>query len=102
MNATTVAGNGSSVNLTLECPAGITLDADSNLFIVDNIKHRVVSVVAGVGECIFGCTGVGSTMDRFEFPWSLAFDSRGNLFVTDGNNKRMQKFQLVDRGQCGE
>ena len=33
----------------------------------------------------------GSAPGRFNNPWSLALDSRGNLYVADSQNHRVQK-----------
>ncbi|CAF1499045.1 unnamed protein product, partial [Rotaria sordida] len=48
------------------------------------------------GECIVTCTGIGGNgIDTLNGPFSLAFDSYGSLFVSDGNNNRVQKFQIL-------
>ena len=96
-----MAGSGSTVTLALECPVSITLDADGNLFIVNNLKHRVVRVAGGVGDCIVGCSSMGAAANQLQFPWAIAFDNQGNLFVSDRQNHRIQKFQIAIN-QCGE
>jgi hypothetical protein len=35
--------------------------------------------------------GAGSKPGQFNNPWSLALDSRGNLYVADSQNHRVQK-----------
>ncbi|CAF1330964.1 unnamed protein product [Rotaria sordida] len=48
------------------------------------------------GECIAVCTGVsGNGIDTLNGPFSLAFDSYGSLFISDGQNNRVQKFQIL-------
>ncbi|MED6314820.1 MAG: hypothetical protein VX704_07275, partial [Verrucomicrobiota bacterium] len=35
--------------------------------------------------------GAGSAPGQFNNPWSLALDSKGNLYVADSQNHRVQK-----------
>jgi hypothetical protein len=35
--------------------------------------------------------GAGSKQGQFNNPWSMALDSRGNLYVADSQNHRVQK-----------
>jgi len=101
INAITVAGYGSNSILTLDCPSGITLDADGYLFIVSYSQHRVVVVGGGKDRCIVGCNGTaGSAANLLYYPTILAFDIEGNPFVGDYGNNRIQKFQLIGSNQC--
>ena len=83
---------------TLNCPTGIILDADDYLFIVDSGNNRIIGSAPGGFRCLVGCSGTsGSASDQLNNPWSLSFDSYGNIFVTDQNNHRIQKFlQSID------
>ena len=94
LNATTVAGNGSST-ITLYRPSGIVLDADKYLYIADRDNHRIVGQGPNGFRCLVGCTGVGSASNKLLFPFSLSFDIYGNLFVVDRENHRIQKFNLM-------
>lgn len=48
------------------------------------------------GVCIVGCTGTtGVGLKQLSAPRDLAFDSNGNLYVSDQGNNRIQKF-LID------
>jgi DNA-binding beta-propeller fold protein YncE len=94
-NGITVAENVKVDNKDLNCPTGITLDGEDYLFIVDSSHHRIVRSGPNGFECLVGCSIVaGSTSDHLYFPKILAFDSDGNMFVTDRNNDRIQKFVL--------
>ena len=94
-NGITIAGNGSSQNITLNCPTGVVLDTDGYLFIVDSFNHRIVGQGPYGFRCLVGCSGVAGTSSlQLSSPQSMAFDSYGNLYVTDRNNSRVQKFDL--------
>ena len=83
------------VNNILNCPTGVILDSDNNLYIVDHF-NRIVRSRESIFECLVGCTNEpGSTSSTLDNPFSLAFDSYGNIFVTDMNNNRIQKFTLI-------
>jgi hypothetical protein len=99
----TVAGNGTLGAFTLSCPTGVVLDADKYLFIVDSINHRIIGSGPNEFRCIVGCSGsTGSASNQLNYPQSMAFDSYGNIYVTDQNNHRIQKFIKVNNngGKC--
>lgn len=97
----TVAGNGIPDNLTLNLPTDVILDADGYLFIADNENHRIIRVGSSSYYCVAGCSRVnGSAPDQFQKPYALRFDSRGNIYVADEYNKRIQKFTLATN-TCG-
>ena len=95
-SATTVAGNGASNTIDLNCPSGIILDADGYLFIADSSNNRIVAGSPLGFRCLVGCyDGSGSAGDQLYNPTGLSFDSYGNLFVLDQTNARIQKFMLI-------
>jgi hypothetical protein len=101
LNGTTVAGYTAAISFTLYKPTSVLLDADHYLFIVDSDRHRIVRSWSNGFQCLVGCSGVsGSAPDQLSNPWSLAFDSYGNMFVTDTNNSRIQMF-LLATNSCG-
>ena len=101
-NATTVAGNGASGTVTLLCPAGIVLDGDGYLYIVDQGNHRLIGFGPAGLRCVAGCSGLsGSASDQLSHPATMSFDRDGNIFVTDRDNSRIQKFSLSS-DSCGQ
>ncbi|CAF1035438.1 unnamed protein product [Adineta steineri] len=95
-NGITVAGNTSlNPTITLRCPSGIVLDAEKYLFILDSGNHRIVGSGVNGFRCLVGCDGQGSQSNQLYSPFSLSFDSYGNMFVTDTFNHRIQKFLLM-------
>ncbi len=100
----TVAGNESDETMRLSWPTGVALDADGSLFIVDSGNHRIVESRRNGFRlrCIVGCSNSsGSASDKLSSPWSLSFDSYGNIFVSDWGNNRIQKFNLKTNS-CGK
>ena len=99
---TTVAGNGVSGTITLNCPMSIVLDRNGYLFIADQKNHRIVGAGPTGFRCIVGCSSQnGSASFQLKLPSSLAFDITGNLYVMDSGNGRMQVFSLGSN-TCGK
>ena len=97
-----VVGNGAPGTTTLNYPDIVILDGAGYVFIVDESNFRVVGSGPTGFRCIVGCSGKsGSDANRLSFPFGLSFDNRGNLFVSDASNNRIQKFTLA-RNSCGE
>ncbi len=96
LTAITVAGSTASGTIALSCPSDVILDGDGYLFIVDSNTHRIVAQGSNGFRCIVGCSQVaGSSASQLKFPSSMKFDSYGNIYVTDRDNNRVQKFILI-------
>jgi hypothetical protein len=96
-NGVTIAGRTSqNPTISLSCPSGIVLDAVKYLFIVDQGNHRIVGSGPNGFRCLVGCYGSGSASNQLSSPWSLSFDSYGNMFVIDTDNDRTQKYVLLE------
>lgn len=101
-NGVTVAGQSAPGTIVLYLPTDIVLDGNGYLFIVDCANHRIVGSDANGFRCIAGCTGFsGLRSDQLKYPAAMAFDNYGNIFVTDNNNNRTQKF-LLATNVCGK
>src|SRR5437667_399076 len=106
---TTVAGNrdlgfagdgGAATSASLNYPAGVALDASGNLYIADQINHRIrkvaaatgiITTVAGNGSPAFAGDGGAATGASLNYPAGVALDASGNLYVADGINHRIRK-----------
>lgn len=99
---TVAGGHLKNITIDLDCPKDIKLDNDENLFIVDGFNHRIVRSGPNGFQCLVGCSGKGRgrESDQMNDPYSMAFDSYGNLFVADVGNDRIQKF--VIEKNCGK
>jgi DNA-binding beta-propeller fold protein YncE len=92
----TLAGSTATGTITLSCPSGVVLDGNGYLFIVDSNNHRIVASGPNGFRCIVGCSAVsGSSASQLYYPSAMNFDSYGNIYVTDQDNNRVQKFILM-------
>ncbi|MBD2702915.1 hypothetical protein IC229_19875 [Spirosoma sp. BT702] len=105
---TTIAGNGTAgyggdgglaVNAQLNYPIGIAVDSSSNLFIVDQNNHCIrrvdtngtITTIAGTGVSGFSGDEGLATNAQLNRPFSVAVDNSGNIYIADGNNRRIRK-----------
>ncbi|CAF1515039.1 unnamed protein product, partial [Rotaria sordida] len=97
----TVAGNGMcDINsLSQICsPISVIVDLNRYIFTVDTSFYRILRWApnSNVGECIAACSGnEGLQFDHLSLVYAIAFDSQGSLYVSDQNNNRVQKFQII-------
>jgi hypothetical protein len=64
-------------------------------------NHRIVESDRNGFRCLIGCSGSsGAGSSQLNNPRMMNFDMDGNIFVTDRDNNRIQKFTLVS-GSCG-
>ena len=95
-----VAGDNTSgsASTQLNFPSQVIVDTNQYMYIDERRNARITrwKVGASFGECIAGCTGTsGSASNQLKEPFSLAFDRHGSLYVSDTENHRIQKFQLL-------
>lgn len=96
LHGITVASDKGSLIISLNAPSWMTFDAEMYMFIADNKKHQVVGSSRDGVRCLVGCSGeAGSASYQLNEPSVFAFDSYGNIYVTDFNNNRIQKFTFI-------
>src|SRR6266699_5548734 len=109
----TVAGNGlagfggdggPATDASLNEPIGIAVGPGGDLFIADHTNFRIrrveaatgtITTVAGDGSQGFTGDGGPATSARLNYPFGIAVDSSGTLFIADTQNFRIRR---VDAG----
>ncbi|MFH9347997.1 Teneurin-2 [Kitasatospora sp. NPDC017646] len=85
-------------------PAAVAVDAHGNLFIADEVNHRVrrvdpevlIDTVAGDGSRGGAGDGGAATAAQLSSPCSVAVDAAGVLYIADTDNRRVRRVDGVD------
>jgi len=85
---------GPATSAALSLPSGVAVDSNGNVYIADygNSTVRkvdtkgIITTIAGTGN--YGYSGDGGPANKaaLAFPYSLAFDPAGNLYISDLGN----------------
>jgi uncharacterized protein (TIGR03437 family) len=82
--------NGPAVNAQLYGPIGLALDSAGNLYIADSnnsrirkVSNGIITTVAGNGVSVAAGDGGPATNAQLSYPYSLATDAGGNLYMVD-------------------
>jgi acid phosphatase type 7 len=79
-------------------PSGVAVDGVGNVYAADNYNHTIrkitpdgtVTTLAGLAQYSGSADGTNSDA-RFSYPWGVAVDSAGNLYVADQYNYEIRK-----------
>jgi sugar lactone lactonase YvrE len=107
---TTFAQDQASPNL-------MTTDSAGNVYVAETFYCRISkfapdgssSVIAGVqGQCGFNSDGIPATQAQLNYPYGVALDSKGNLYIGDSSNNRVRMVDtsgiihtIAGNGTCG-
>ncbi len=95
---TVAGGNGMGLSSNqLNGPFGIFIDAMGSIYVADRLNNRIQKFAPGStsltsGTTVAGGNGQGSNANQLDNPIGVFLDTQGNLFVSDNNNQRVQKF----------
>ena len=90
--------NGTGAAATFSGATGVALDSAGNVYLADPGNHAirkispagVVSTLAGTGTRGFS-SSFGDATGSFNFPFGVAVDSSGNVYVADSDNHAIRK-----------
>lgn len=108
----TVAGNGtagysgdggSATSAKINYPNGIAVDSSCNFYFADTSNERVrkvtissgiITTVAGNGTVGFSGDGGAATSAELGYPYGVAIDTHGNIYIGDNNNNRVREVTI--------
>lgn len=91
---------GAATAAQINQPTSLTFDSNGDLYFTDRGNQRVrkitkssgiITTIAGTGAAGFNGDGISATTAQLNYPNEVAFDSAGNLFVSDWQNQRVRK-----------
>jgi cysteine-rich repeat protein len=108
---TTVAGNGAAgsagdggpaIAAELSHPISIAIDSDGAIYIADSANHRIrkvaldgtITTLAGTGTQGDSGDGGPATAAQLRFPYGVAVDQAGSVYIADTGNHRVRKVAL--------
>jgi sugar lactone lactonase YvrE len=94
---TNTPNNGGVSANSISDARGVALDSSGNLYVADTANNRVLFYPAGSTTATrvygqngsFTTNGAGISANNLNFPWGIALDSSGNLYVADWSNNRV-------------
>ncbi|MEW6684379.1 MAG: fibronectin type III domain-containing protein [Nitrospirota bacterium] len=109
LNIYTVAGGGAgdgrpASEIALNAASGVAVDGVGNLYIADQINHRirkmdagtgVVWTIAGTGRMGFAGDGGPASAAQLNSPFGVAVDANGHVYVSDRGNHRLRRIDAV-------
>ena len=93
INGITIVGTSDTYELFY--PTSVVLDVNNQLYIVDSGNIRIIRQTRYGFHCIIGCSESSSSYDELDNPTTMAFDSFGNIYIVNADNRRVAKFLLL-------
>jgi len=94
-------GDGSpAAEAQINTPRGVAVDASGNIYIADTNNYCVrkviaatgiITTIAGTGSYGYSGDGGPATSAQLRFPYDVAVDADGNVYIADQNDHRIRK-----------
>jgi trimeric autotransporter adhesin len=97
---------GLATSAALNLPRGVAIDASGNIYVADAGNNRIrmvtkstgiISTVAGTGSYGYSGDGGLATSAALNYPYGVAIDASGNIYIADTHNHRIRMFSLYLR-----
>ncbi|HEX9160375.1 MAG TPA: NHL repeat-containing protein [Thermoanaerobaculia bacterium] len=92
------SADGSAAGARFNHPLGVAMDRSGNVFVADTLNMTVRRITpAGIVTTLAGLAGTGGAADgvgsaaRFGYPYGVAVDKNGNVYVADAGNQTIRK-----------
>jgi gliding motility-associated-like protein len=91
---------GPAISAAIHWPRGLAIDGSGNIYIADSYNHRIrkimvatgiINSIAGTGTQGYSGDGGPAISAQFNYPYGIALDGFGNIFVADESNNRIRK-----------
>jgi len=92
---------GPAVNATLDCPLGLDIDANGNLYVADTDNNvirkidtgtpRIITTIAGTGVAGNGGDLGPAASATLRSPDRVSVNGAGNFFISDSGNNRIRR-----------
>ena len=99
---TTLAGStsgymdGTGTAAKFRFPRGVAVDSSGNVYVADYVNQRIRKISPAAGVTTFAGSSQGDddgtgTAAKFNYPYGVAVDSSGHIYVADTGNHRIRK-----------
>ena len=93
---------GAATSARLSLPQGVAMDGSGNLYVADSRNARIrkiatngtITTVAGNGTSGYSGDAGQATSAQLNYPYGVALDTSGNLYIADANNHSVRKVAL--------
>lgn len=94
---------GPATSARLNKPAGVAVDLQGNVYIVDRNNDRVrkvspggtITTIAGTGRLGFSGDGGPARTAQLLGPFGVAVDAQGNVYIADTGNNRVRRIGIA-------
>ena len=88
--------DGSGTSAEFNYPIGVAVDAEGNVYVANSYNHRIRKItdeglVSTLAGSIWGFRDGAGRSAQFNYPYGVAVDAAGNVYVADTNNHAIRK-----------